>query len=253
MAVKSNDGKKRKDNKKDKGGGAKRGIMITLKIFLALLLFLVLATAAINLYVVLKGKRGIRTVEEWKQELTGDPMKDPECILVLGCSYYPGGMPSPMLKERLDRTAELYRISPRKIIVSGDHTPEEYYNEVKAMKEYLVAQGIPSEEIYMDHHGYSTYESMYRACYVFGIRRITVVTQTYHLFRAVCLGMSFGIETTGVAAETEEYSGSAGRETREIVARNKDFLFMLFKPKPGEYSDDKVSLEESGDLTDEGF
>ena len=244
--------KKKETKKKEQGkkGGAKKGLLMALKILLALLLFLFLSTIAVNLYVVLKGKRHILTVDEWKQELTGDPAQDPECILVLGCSYYPDGDPSPMLKDRLDRTAELYRISPRKIIVSGDHTPEEYYNEVKAMKAYLVAQGIPSEDIYMDHHGYSTYESVYRAYHVFGVRRMTVVTQTYHLYRAVCLGLAFDIETTGVAAENKEYSGSFGRETREIVARNKDFLFAWFQPSPTKYKDDRVSLEESGDLTD---
>ena len=246
------DEKKSKEKKnKDKKSGAKKGIMITLKILLALLLFLVFSTITINLYVVLRGRKGIRTAEEWRQEIVGSPEQDPECILVLGCSYYPGGEPSPMLKDRLDRTAQLYRIAPRKIIVSGDHTPEEYYNEVKAMKAYLVAQGIPSEDIYMDHHGYSTYESIYRAYHVFGVRRMTVVTQTYHLYRAVFLGMSFGIETTGVAAESEDYYGSVGRETREIIARNKDFLYSIFKPKPAKDADEKVSLEESGDLTDD--
>lgn len=242
--------KKKTKTKKQKKSGAKKGLAITLKIILALLLFLLISTFAVNLYIVLRGKRGIRTVEEWRQALTGDASQDPECILVLGCSYYPGGEPSPMLKDRLDRTAELYRISPRKIIVSGDHTPEEYYNEVKAMKAYLVEQGIPSEDIYMDHHGYSTYESVYRAYHVFGVQRMTIVTQTYHLYRAVFLGMSFGIETDGVAAEGPGYIGSLGRETREIIARNKDFLYSIFRPKPGKYADDTVSLEESGDLTD---
>ena len=231
--------------------GAKKRMLLVLKIVVAFILFLVIATVAMNLFVFLNGNRYVRTTAEWKEAVTGDGAEDPECILVLGCSYYPGGEPSPMLKDRLDRAAELYYISPRKIIVSGDHTPEEYYNEVKAMKEYLVGIGIPSEDIYMDHHGYSTYESIYRAYYVFGVRRMTIVTQTYHLFRAVYLARAFGIEEDGVAAEREEYSGSIGRETREVIARNKDFLYAIFRPAPAKYGDDKVSLQDSGDLTDE--
>ena len=84
-----------------------------------------------------------------------------------------------------------------KIIMSGDNSTVSY-NEVKAMKDYAVAQGVPSEDVFCDHAGFSTYESMYRAKHVFGAERIVVATQTYHLYRALYAASGLGLEAVGV-------------------------------------------------------
>ena len=116
-----------------------------------------------------------------------------DAIVVLGASVLADGTPSTILQDRLDDGIQLYfaGVAP-KIIMSGDNGTASY-NEVKAMKSYAIAQGVPSEDIFCDHAGFSTYESMYRAKYVFGCERIVVATQTYHLYRALwsaqCLGM----------------------------------------------------------------
>ena len=104
-----------------------------------------------------------------------------DCILVLGAGVNEDE-PSDMLRDRLDTAIELYNtgIAP-KILMSGDHGCEDY-DEVNVMKNYAIAKGVPSEDIFMDHAGFSTYESLYRAKAVFGAERVVVVSQKYHLY-----------------------------------------------------------------------
>ena len=115
-----------------------------------------------------------------------------DAIVVLGASVFADGTPSGILQDRLDDGIALYfaGVAP-KLIMSGDNGTESY-NEVRVMKQYAIAQGVPSEDIFCDHAGFSTYESMYRAKYVFGCQRIVVATQTYHLYRALWSAKSWG-------------------------------------------------------------
>lgn len=101
-----------------------------------------------------------------------------DCILVLGCKVYSDGRPSPMLKDRLNVAAELfYKGAAPKLLMSGDHGRKDY-DEVRTMKNYMVDENIAdSEDVFMDHAGFSTYESMYRAKAVFNAKRIIVVSQ----------------------------------------------------------------------------
>ncbi len=230
--------------------GIKKGLRVAVIAALSLVIFFVLSTIIINIYMVFVEKVKVKSVEAWRKSINSDPKKDMECIFVLGCSVKPDGTPSDMLRDRLDRALQLYQEFPCKIVVSGDHTVEEYYNEVACMKSYLVDAGVPSDMIYMDHKGYSTYESMYRACHIFGIRKMTIVTQEYHLYRALYLAEAFGIQADGVSAGGSSYKGQTAREIREIAARDKDFLYSLFLPKPKDYGDEKYSLEESAEKTD---
>ena len=204
-----------------------------------LLLVLLGGTGLISYIMVHEGKKRIVSAEDAENE----------CVLVLGCSVNPDRSPSSMLKDRLDRTVEVYQNSHAKIIVSGDHHTDDY-NEVAAMKDYLVAAGIPSEDIYEDHAGYSTYDSIYRAKKVFDVERMTVVTQEYHLYRAMYIAEAIGIRTEGVASEGDNYKGQAFRDIREIFARDKDFLWCMFWPRGAE-ADIRVSLSYSGDTTNE--
>lgn len=117
---------------------------------------------------------------------TVDDLKDYniDCILILGAGIW-GNRPSYILEDRLLEGANLYnkKIAP-KIIVSGNHRDEEY-NEVKVMKDFLIAKGIPNQDIFMDHAGSSTYDSIYRAKYIFKVKKIVIVTQQYHLYRSI--------------------------------------------------------------------
>lgn len=196
----------------------------------------------INQYVkVVASKNIIQEVENAEKS---------DAILVLGCQVKEDGSLSLMLKDRLDKAVELYKQGiATKIIVSGDHGRKEY-DEVNAMKKYLIENEIPSENIFMDHAGFSTYESLYRAGYIFEVEKLTVVTQEYHLYRAVYIGNKLGIKTYGVPAAKTQYYGQVSREIREILARNKDFVKCILKSEPI-YLGESIPVSENGDLTND--
>lgn len=170
-------------------------------------------------------------------------------VVVLGASVLPDGSPSGILQDRLDDGIALYfaGVAP-KIIMSGDNGTESY-NEVKAMKDYAVAKGVPSEDVFCDHAGFSTYESMYRAKHVFGAERIVVATQTYHLYRALYAAQGLGIEAIGVASDYHDYAGQPMFDAREVPARTKDFFKTMFQV-PSTFVGDPISLNQSGDVTE---
>lgn len=173
---------------------------------------------------------------------------DPECIMVLGASVNPDGTPSPMLEDRLDTGIELYHrgVAP-KLLLTGDDGQVEY-NEVEGMKKYAIAAGVPEEDIFLDHAGFSTYDSVYRASYVFGVESMVVVTQEYHLYRTLQGCEKMGIDAVGVAAEQEVYSGQELREGREILARVKDFVKWMIKPE-ATFLGEAIPISGSGIVT----
>ena len=173
-----------------------------------------------------------------------------DCILVLGCYVFDSGRPSDMLADRLRRGIELYQAGAApKLLMSGDHGQKDY-NEVKAMKLKAMEAGIPSENVFMDHAGFSTYESIYRARDVFAADKVIIVTQEYHLYRALYIANALGVEAYGVSADYHTYVGQANREVREILARNKDFATSILKPKPT-YLGDVIAVSGDGNLTND--
>lgn len=170
-----------------------------------------------------------------------------DCILVLGAGLKPDGTPNFMLKDRLDRALNLYRagVSDR-LLMSGDHGREQY-DEVNAMKKYAMDAGVPSDRIFLDHAGFSTYESMYRAGEIFEVKSTVVVTQRYHLYRALYSARQRGIEAYGVPAEDVVYGGQWVRDFRENFARAKDVVYNIFQQKPT-YLGEKISIH--GDASD---
>ena len=219
-----------------------------LKKIIRFLLFLIVAVLAAGLLtngiVLIHGGRFIRTMENMTAE-NGDW----DCILVLGCGVRADGTPSPMLRDRLDRAKELYDVGlAPKILVSGDHQKESY-DEVNHMKQYLMDAGVPSEDIFMDHAGFSTYESMDRARKIFQVKSCLIVTQQYHLYRAVYTARGLGIDAEGVAAKQVRYNGQIVREVREVLARSKDFLNVIVQPES--VGGSVISLNDSGDVTND--
>ena len=116
--------------------------------------------------------------------------------------------------------------------------------------DYAVEAGIPSEDVFMDHAGFSTYESMVRAKEVFQAKKIIIVTQEYHLNRALYLAHKLGLEAYGVPADLRNYSGQFKRDIREIAARCKDFALGAFKPKPT-YLGDIIPISGDGNATND--
>lgn len=177
-------------------------------------------------------------------------LEDADCIVVLGCQVKDNGMPSLMLRDRLDCGNTLYHLGAApKLLMSGDHGRTEY-NEVGTMKQYAVDDGIASEDIFMDHAGFSTYESIYRAKEVFGVETMIIVTQEYHLYRALYIAEKLGLEAYGVPADVQTYAGQSMRDFREILARAKDFVTTLTKPMPT-YLGDKIPIDGNGDVTND--
>lgn len=156
---------------------------------------------------------------------------DADCILVLGAGVREDGSPSLMLGDRLNTSISLYETGIcDRVLMSGDHGREEY-DEVNVMKGIAVEAGIPSEHVFMDHAGFSTYDSLYRAKHIFQVDQVIIVTQEYHLYRALYIAKSLGLEAIGVAAPGENYYGQTYREVREMAARTKDFAITLWKPE----------------------
>lgn len=172
-----------------------------------------------------------------------------DCIFVLGCGVKTDGTPSDMLKDRLNRAIELYNLGiSEKIIMSGDHG-QPNYDEVNTMKNYVVNAGVPAESVFLDHAGFSTYESVYRAKEIFGVQRMVIVTQEYHLYRSLYVAEQLSIDAVGVSADYHTYAGQTLRDAREALARVKDWFNTVFKPKPT-YLGDKISLDTNASVTD---
>ncbi len=199
--------------------------------------------AATNVITVVGSKGSIVTASAAQSQT-----QQADAIVVLGASVLADGTPSTILQDRLDDGIQLYfaGVAP-KIIMSGDNETASY-NEVKAMKSYAIAQGVPSEDIFCDHAGFSTYESMYRAKYVFGCERIVVATQTYHLYRALWSAQCLGMQAQGVPSDYRTYQKQTQYDIREIPARTKDFFKALLRV-PSTYVGDPISLNQSGDVT----
>ena len=155
-----------------------------------------------------------------------------------------------MMADRLSRGIALYQSGAApKLLMSGDHGRTDY-NEVKTMKWKAMEAGVPSEDVFMDHAGFSTYESVFRSRDVFEADRIILVTQEYHLHRALYVANALGVEAYGVAADYRAYAGQMGREVREILARNKDFATSLILPSPT-YLGEVIPISSNGDRTND--
>lgn len=199
---------------------------------------------SINLYVRISTKNQIIKENEYAE------LSDVDCIIILGAGIW-GDKPSPMLEDRLLEGIKLYQKNVSdKIIMSGDHGRKEY-DEVNIMKNYAIEKGIPSENIFMDHAGFSTYESIYRAKDIFEAKKVVIVTQKYHLYRALYIANQLGLEAYGVGADPRQYVGATYREIREILARDKDFIKCIFKPEPT-YLGDTIPVSGNGDITNDG-
>ncbi len=177
-------------------------------------------------------------------------LEDVDCILVLGCLVKADGHPSDMLEDRLTRGVSLYQLGAApKLLMSGDHGQADY-DEVAAMKQFAVDAGVPTEDVFMDHAGFSTYESIYRARDIFQAKKIIIVTQEYHLYRALYIAQQFGLEAYGVHADYRTYYGQGARQLREVLARAKDFAACIVKPEPT-YLGDAIPIWGDGNLTND--
>ncbi len=215
--------------------------IITVLISAAVLLLAVIFVP--NFIVVSKAKNDIISLEE-TEDLT-----DTDCAVILGAGVR-DGKPTPMLKDRLLTGIELYKSGAvKKLIMSGDHGSEDY-DEVNIMKSFAVDNGVPAEDIFMDHAGFSTYETVYRTKEIFEADNIIIVSQEYHLYRALYIAKKLDVKAVGVSADRRTYSGQKMRDLREILARDKDFFNCIIEPEPT-YLGEKIPVSGNGNLTND--
>ena len=223
----------------------KKKVFITILVVLICLAIMGMATLlGVNAYVKHIGGKNIITPEEAAK------LQNVDCIIVLGCQVKADGEPSAMLADRLKRGIELYtKGAAPKIIMSGDHGTKAY-DEANAMKQVAIDAGIPSGDVFMDHAGFSTYETVYRAKEIFEADTIIFVTQEYHLYRTLYIAEKLGVEAYGVPSDYRAYWGQSQRDVREILARCKDFVKTIFKPQPT-FLGDVIPVSGDGNATND--
>jgi SanA protein len=166
--------------------------------------------------------------------------------VVLGASVYKNGTLSPVLKQRADRALELYQLGKvHKVLVTGDNS-EVSHNEVNPVGKYLEGRGVPKQDIFLDHAGFDTYSSMYRAKAVFAIRSMTIVSQPFHLARAVFIARMLGVDAYGSeAGEGEQFVYNTWRE---VPATIKALIDLMISRSP-QYLGPQFPIEGDGSNT----
>jgi len=190
---------------------------------------------AANFVVVLSTYAYIREMPD------GEPKHD--AVIVLGAAVRENGSLSPTLKNRVDTALALYqRGVGKKLLITGDNKTVDY-NEVSPVRTYLLELGVPPEDIFLDYAGFDTYDSMYRARSIFEVRSATIVTQSYHVPRAVFLGRSLGIDAYGFRANGG--NGGLKNKVRELAANIKAMGNVLLLSNP-EYLGAKIPITGDG-------
>jgi len=204
----------------------------------------VIALAGINLYMTRSAANDILPFAQAAKPGNYD------CILVLGARVWPDGVPSHMLEDRCRAGAELQLAGAAPVIImSGDHGQWEY-DEVSVMKQEAVNRGVSSSDVFMDHAGFSTYDSMYRAREIFQAKKVLIVTQEYHLYRALYIARKLGLDAQGVGSNYRTYITQPKNDLREYAARVKDFFMCIIQPKP-KYLGEPIPLNLDGNVTND--
>ncbi len=167
-------------------------------------------------------------------------------LFVLGAGVLRDGSLSPILVDRVEAAIRLYvGHKVQKILVTGDNSSI-YHNEVNPVRNYLLKNNIPDQDIFLDHAGFDTYSSMYRARDVFQVKSMIIVTQSFHLPRAVFLARALGIEAYGMNADNGNYKIS--NYVREIFADVKAVIDLVFHRSP-KYLGDEIPITGDGSNT----
>ena len=147
-----------------------------------------------------------------------------DCVIILGAGLQSNGQPSHMLDDRIKTGVEVFNsIDADYILMSGDRSGE-HYDEPSAMKQYALSLGVDEDKILLDGQGFSTFESISRVKDEYGFESIIIITQKYHLYRALYIAEQYEIEAVGVSADLRTYRGQIYRDLREMLARVKDFI-----------------------------
>ena len=198
----------------------KKKMLVILCVLAALLALLIVIVVIANISVI--GIASNSSLSDCNEEYSSTKTYD--CIVVLGAKVKSDGTPSAMLEDRLRGAVALYQKGVAPIIVlSGDCSGEDY-DEVGAMMKYCLDNGVPENALVRDDIGFSTYETMYNVVKAMGYDSVIVVTQRYHLYRALYIAEKMGAEADGFASDYRPYVLQIRRDVREVFARTKDFF-----------------------------
>ncbi len=162
--------------------------------------------------------------------------------IVLGASVRPNGDLSTMLEDRVSSALALYEAGKvSRFLLSGDNGTTSY-NEPKAMQQYLINKGVPQEDIFLDYAGFDTYDSMYRASAVFNVKEAIIVTQKFHLPRALFIANRLGLNYYGFIGDKHLYQRENANKRRELLANVKAYLELGIHKKPT-YLGDKIPID----------
>lgn len=161
-----------------------------------------------------------------------DMVPDEAYAIVLGAGVTPDGKPTPYLKWRVETAADLYKAGKvHTIVMSGDNS-DAHYNEPEVMGKYALGLGVQQHDIVLDYAGFNTYDTCYRAKYIFGISRAAVISQGYHVPRAVATCNKLGVQSIGVAAKHASRDYTLPYLVREVLSSDKAFVQLILKPQP---------------------
>ncbi|MDU1936218.1 MAG: ElyC/SanA/YdcF family protein [Clostridium sp.] len=192
-----------------------------------------------------KGEKRIVTKDDIPEKV--------DAIIVLGAGVREDGTPSDILTDRLSTSLDVLNLGVEgKLLLSGDHG-REGYNEVGTMKDYILNNSdIKEKDIFLDHAGFSTYDSIYRAKDIFKVESAIIITNEYHLPRALYLAEKLGIDAYGYTSDKREYYYMDAYKKREKIAQLKDFLFVnVLKPEP-KFLGDSIPVNTSDGRDTEG-
>jgi len=217
-------------------------IMLAAFVFAAACSFFVINAAVID-----EAARYLYSIED------AGSLPESDCVIVPGAMVYGDESLSAVLADRVDYAIRIYKAGrAKKLLFSGDHG-RAGYDEVNAMMAYAVSKGVPEADIFLDHAGFSTYETMYRARDVFLVKSAIIVTQKFHISRAVYIARALGIDACGVNSNPRIYGNEASDNLRESLARVKDFLCVnVFRPEPKYLGDAIPIFGDSGLTHDKG-
>ena len=178
-----------------------------------------------------------------------DELPEADCVMVLGALVFDDEQLSGVLQDRMDTAIAIYEAGKADVLLlSGDHGQTDY-DEVNAMMDYAIFRGVPKEDIFLDHAGFSTYESMYRARDVFCVESMIIVTQQVNLDRAIYDAHKLGLTAYGVNSDKHVYGNETQQALREMLARVKDYFYVnVFLPEPT-YLGDAIPIWGSSALT----
>jgi SanA protein len=231
--------------RKNSRNGTRHNRWIRRSLLMAVILGLLMVVfiLVIDWLVAAQGAEKVLSIEQLSDQARYD------CVIVPGALVHADGTPSAMLQDRLDMAIHIIKsgITDR-VLVSGDHGRPDY-NEVGVMRQYLLNAGIPAEQIFMDHAGFDTYDTVYRAQSIFGVKRALITTQDFHLLRALYIGRQLGLDLYGIDCGYLNFAEDYKYRLREYPARVKAFLDCEILKSSPTYNGQVIPISGDGRLT----